>query len=96
MGLDVLVGIGAGFVLGIGRIEWALIVFAIALVWLGEALNTGVELACDAITKDPHPLIGKAKDVAAAGVLISAMGAATIGALVLGPPLVQLIQRIGA
>jgi diacylglycerol kinase (ATP) len=32
-----------------------------------------------------HPLVEKAKDVAAAGVLISAAGAVVIGLLVFGP-----------
>jgi diacylglycerol kinase len=36
-----------------------------------------------------HPLAKVAKDVAAAAVLLAAVGAAVIGLLVLGPPLWQ-------
>ena len=34
-----------------------------------------------------HPLVGKAKDVAAGGVLVCAAGASVVGLTVLGPPL---------
>ena len=55
------------------------------MVWVAEALNTALELLCDAVSPDFHPLVGKAKDVAAGAVLISAMGAATLGFIVFGP-----------
>ena len=54
-----------------------------------EALNTGVEQACNAVTRDHLPEIKAAKDVAAAGVLIAAIAAALIGTSVFGPALVE-------
>src|SRR3954453_21130579 len=68
----------AGYLLGISRIEWCLIVLACAAVWTAEALNTAVELLADATTKEHDPLIGGAKDVAAGAVLITAVGAGII------------------
>jgi diacylglycerol kinase (ATP) len=56
-----------------------------ALVWLGEALNTAVELLADAVSPTPHPLIGRAKDVAAGGVLLAAGAAVVIGLMVFIP-----------
>ena len=41
---------------------------------------------------DFHPLIARAKDAAAGAVLVAAIGAAVVGLLVLGPP---LLARIG-
>ena len=73
-----------GLTLGLSRLEWIALVLAMALVWVAEALNTAIELACDAITLDRHPLIGKAKDVAAGGVLLAAIFAAIVGLLVFG------------
>jgi diacylglycerol kinase len=73
----------------ISRLEWALIVFAIALVWLAEAMNTAVEFLADEISGEWRTRLGIAKDVAAAGVLIAAFGSAVIGALVLGPAVVS-------
>jgi diacylglycerol kinase (ATP) len=72
--------------------EWALLVFAIALVFAAEAFNTAVESLADAAVPDAHPLVGAAKDVAAGAVLIAALGAAAVGALVLGPHLWALVQ----
>jgi len=82
-----LVTLSAGFYFELERIDWALVVLAISLVWLGEGLNTAVELLANAITTEQHPLIGHAKDVAAGAVLISALGAAVIGLLVFLPKL---------
>jgi len=71
--------------------EWCWIILAIMAVWTAEALNTALELLADVASPDFHPLVGKAKDVAAGGVLISAIGAAIIGVLVLAPHLMPLI-----
>jgi diacylglycerol kinase (ATP) len=78
--------IGAG--LRISRFEWCAIVIAIVAVWTAEALNTALELLCDVASPAFHPMVEKAKDVAAGGVLISAIGAMAIGLLVFVPRLV--------
>ncbi|MEP5766438.1 MAG: diacylglycerol kinase family protein [Halieaceae bacterium] len=75
-------------VLEVSRLDWVVLLVAIALVWLAEALNTALEYVCDAVMPDAHPLIGKAKDVAAAGVLVCAVVAAALGLLVFLPYLV--------
>ena len=59
-----------------------------ALVWLAEGMNTALEHMCDAAVPEQHPLIGKAKDVAAASVLVTAGFAAAIGLLVFLPYLI--------
>lgn len=74
--------------------EWCLIILAIIAVWTAEALNTALELLADAAKPEFHPLIKNAKDVAAGGVLISAMGSVIIGLLVLGPHLLHFLGRI--
>ena len=74
-----------GIALDITRHDWALLVLAIALVWITEALNTSVEVVCNLVTTEQHPLVKKAKDVAAAAVLLSAVAAVLIGLLVFVP-----------
>ena len=69
----------------IDRLEWALIVFAVGSVLAAEAVNTAVETLADAVKPERHPLVGRAKDLAAAGVLLAAMAATVVGLLVLGP-----------
>ncbi len=69
--------------LQVQREEWWVLLLCIALVWMAEAINTALEYLCDAVVPEQHPLIGKAKDVAAAGVLICALVSAVIGLSVL-------------
>ena len=71
----------------ITRVEWCLIVLSMMTVWTAEAFNTALECLTDLASPDLHPLAGKAKDVAAAAVLITAVGAATIGVVVFIPRL---------
>jgi len=82
---------GLGLLLGLSKLEWCAIVLAIAGVWTAEALNTAFEFLCDVASPEFHPRVQKAKDVAAAGVLIAAVGAVVIGLLVLGPPLLRML-----
>ncbi len=74
--------------------QWCYIVLAIMAVWTAEALNTALELLADVASPEFHPLVGKAKDVAAGAVLISAIGSVIIGLLVLGPCFLKLIRSI--
>jgi diacylglycerol kinase len=62
------------------------------LVWMAEFMNTALEVLVDMITSEFHPLAKIAKDVAAATVLVGAIGAIFIGLIILGPP---LLQRLG-
>lgn len=65
--------------------EWLVFILIISIVWLGEALNSAIEYLADAAVPEQHPLIKKAKDVAAAGVFISAVAALIIGILIFLP-----------
>ncbi|MBM4027477.1 MAG: diacylglycerol kinase family protein [Planctomycetes bacterium] len=87
-----IVGMGGLFRLTSG--EWCWIILAIVAVWTAEALNTALEFLADAATSEFHPLVKCAKDVAAGGVLISALGSVFIGLLVLGPHLLNFLARI--
>ena len=78
-------------VLGVSRLEWALLALAVALVWAAEAMNTAVEALGDRVSPEHHPLVERAKDVAAGGVLLAAVGSAVAGLLVLGPRLLALV-----
>ncbi len=75
----------AGWWWRINRVEWALVVFAIGSVLAAEAVNSAVETLADAVKPERHPLVGRAKDLAAAAVLLAAVGAVVVGLLVFGP-----------
>jgi diacylglycerol kinase len=76
-----------GLWLRISAVEWAILILTYMAVWMAEFMNTALEAIVDMTMPQPHPLAKVAKDVAAAAVLIGAIGAVIIGLLILGPPL---------
>ena len=82
----------AGYLLKVSITEWCFIVMSFAMVLAAEAFNTAVEFVVDLTSPDYHPLAGKAKDVAAAAVLITAIGAAIIGIIVFLPKLFNILS----
>ncbi len=81
--------IACGFWFGVSRGEWMAIVLCIGLVFAAEALNSAIEELADALHPDEHPGIGRAKDLAAAGVLLAAFAAAAVGLLIFLPRLLR-------
>ncbi|GAB4580297.1 MAG: diacylglycerol kinase family protein [Anaerolineales bacterium] len=75
------------FVLQLNAHDWAVIMIAIALVWIAEFLNTALEAVVDLASPQQHELAKIGKDVGAAAVLIAAATSIIIGLLILGPPL---------
>jgi diacylglycerol kinase (ATP) len=77
----------AGAIVGLSRLEWCLVVGAMMAVWVAESLNTAFEALCDIASPAMHPLVERAKDIAAGAVLITAVGALVTGVLIFGPRL---------
>ena len=71
--------------------QFSLIVISIVGVWVAEALNTAIEVLAGDTTVRSQP-IRRAKDIAAAAVLIASLGAAIIGCSVLFPPLFEKLS----
>ena len=74
--------------------EWCWMVIAIMTVWTAEALNTAFEFLADVASPEFHPLVAKAKDVAAGAVLISAGGSVLIALLILGPYVLRFLNLV--
>ena len=79
-----------GWWLEVSALEWCALVFAIAIVWMAELLNTAFELLCDAVLPDKNPLVARAKDVSAGAVLVSAIFAAVVAVIIFAPRLASL------
>ncbi|WP_153733211.1 diacylglycerol kinase family protein [Sporosarcina obsidiansis] len=75
----------AGWLTGLSKTEWFIILLLISGMMALELLNTAVEHVVDLVTKEYHPLAKKAKDAAAGGVLIFAIASAIIGCLIFLP-----------
>ncbi len=69
--LAIIVIVSMGIYLRLAPWEWCAITICIAMVLVSEAINTAIEFLIDLVSPDYHPLAGKAKDVAAAAVLMS-------------------------
>jgi diacylglycerol kinase len=83
--------VAVGMLFRLSLAEWTLIALAILCVWMAEALNTSIEFLVDLASPEVHPLAGKAKDVAAAAVLIAASGSVVVGALVFAPHVLRVL-----
>jgi diacylglycerol kinase (ATP) len=73
--------VASGWWVGLSAADWRWITIAIAMVLFAEAMNTALELVCDVVSPGYHAQVGKAKDIAAGAVSISAGAAAVIGCL---------------
>jgi diacylglycerol kinase (ATP) len=85
-GVTVLVVLAAA-ALGLERWEWAIILLAISLVLILEAVNTAIERLCDFVQPEWDPRIGLIKDMTAGAVLLGAGSSVVIGLLVFAPHL---------
>ena len=74
-----------GIVFRISKTEWLICIGLFGLVMGMELANTAVEAVVDLVTQKEHPLARKAKDAAAAAVLVTALAAALIGLAIFLP-----------
>ena len=71
------------FVVGDSGLEWALLIGALILVLIVELLNSALETVVDRIGLESNDLSRRAKDLAAAGVLLSLVHAAVVWGLII-------------
>lgn len=79
--------VAAGFLLRVNPMEWALVVGCIGIMLALECVNTAIERLADRVSPTKDPLIGQAKDSAAAAALIMSVACAIIGGIVFVPKL---------
>ncbi len=68
-----------------GRWQGLLLVASVLQVWLVELINSAIEALADAVSPDLHPLLGRAKDMGSAAVMLSLCLAAAAWAVVFWP-----------
>lgn len=85
-----LLTLGCGIFFELLLAEWVTIILTGGLVLGLEALNSALEYVVDICSPEKHPLAKKAKDVAAAGVLLASLCAALIGLLIFVPKIMSL------
>lgn len=81
------------YLLGITRTELVIVGLAAITVLLAELLNTSIETVVDLFSPEHCEEARIAKDVAAGAVLVTAVGAAIIGYVILSPPLFRSFRE---
>lgn len=88
----------ASLLVGVSKLELAVLVLVIVVVFVTEMINTALEFAVDLVTKEYHPLAKLSKDVSAGAVLVSSVGAVLVGYLILadnlGPLSLETLHAI--
>jgi diacylglycerol kinase (ATP) len=77
--------IAVGVVIGLADWQWVALTFAITSVLAAELFNTAIERLADRVCEERDPLIGLAKDCAAAATLVAAGAALITGGVVFLP-----------
>jgi diacylglycerol kinase len=78
---------------GVSRVEWAVLLVCITMVLAAEAFNTSLEFLARAVTDEENENIRQALDVAGGAVLLTTLGAITVGSLLLLTRLAADIQH---
>ena len=89
VGISVLVLL-MGFLFHISTIEWLICILCVGLVFCSEMFNTAIETIVDLVSPQRNPLAGKAKDIAAGAVLVTAVISVVIGIVIFLPKLVVM------
>ena len=68
-----------------GRWQALLMAGSIVAVWVVELLNSALEALADSVSEDHHPLLGRAKDLGSAAVMLALVFAGGVWLVVLWP-----------
>ncbi len=81
--------IAAAAYLQCSLVEWCVLALCIMTVLAAETFNTALEHLARAVTREHNEEIRNALDTAAGAVLLTAVGAASVGAAILGCRLME-------
>ncbi len=70
--------------LRVSGLEWCILVLCIVMVLTAELLNCALERMAQAVTQQYDERVRDALDIAAAAVLIAALGSVAVGTVILG------------
>ena len=79
-----------GFLYHINGLEWILIICILGFILSVELINTAIEAACDAITKEYNPLIKIAKDCGSGATFILFIVAIILNVIIFAPKIYAL------
>jgi diacylglycerol kinase len=83
--IAVIAGIAGGIV-ELSDERWCIYILCVTIVLSAELFNTSIEHLARAVTREQHPEIRDALDIASGAVLMAAIGAACVGTLIIAWP----------
>ena len=83
-----------GLLFCISAVEWIICLLCMGLVFGAELINTSIENIVDLVSPDHHPLAGKAKDIAAGAVLMTAIISVITGLIIFIPKFLNLFTTL--
>lgn len=81
-----------GIIFKLNLSEWSVLIVVIGLVFITELINSALESLADRVDTEWNEQIRKAKDYAAAAVLVSAVIAITAGCFIFLPKLFSVFK----
>ena len=68
-----------------GRWQALAMAGSVVAIWIVELLNSAVEALADTVSLDLHPMLGRAKDLGSAAVMVTMLFGGVVWAVVLWP-----------
>ena len=84
--------IASAATLGLGLVDWCILIGCIAAVLAAELFNSAIEMVCRLCELEQRPHGRAPLDIAAGGVLTVCIGAVIIGAIIFVARLIELIR----
>lgn len=82
----------SGVYFRISKGDWIAITIVAGMVFTIECFNTAIEYLSDFVSPERNDKIKNAKDLAAAGVLVSVISSVVVGLLIFLPELIKLFK----
>jgi len=73
------------FILDVSQIQTILMIASVLILLIVEILNSAVEAVVDLVTREKHPLAGRAKDMGSAAVMLAVINLVIVWSLILIP-----------
>lgn len=83
----------AGLGVGLSRLEWALLVFAIGMVITAEMFNTALEVMAREVTDEESGFIRLSLDISSGAVFVASVVAVVTGLILFGGPVLDLLAH---
>ncbi len=89
----VIAGVGGGILKLSDNRWWCIYILCVTVVLTAELFNTAIERLARAVTREQHPEVRDALDIASGAVLVASIGAGCVGFLMIAWPLVKVLRH---